>query len=213
MQLWQYCLLVTARSLYTFRTLPATTVFSTPDDGRRKRPKTCRVILQWLINNTAKVSPVGSLYNIDHRLFHVTFLISRPREELLQSAKPDPCHHATPPTDGQFSSVSNSRSLKIYFEHPVPTKHTSLMRHTKSLFFCFCKCHFSVQFYKRAATQFPYTVMGKNTRNVRALTWFFPINCISSLLMTTQSQQLVLKPQVITLTLNIRKLHEHTKNH
>ena len=83
MQLWQYCLLVTARSLYMFRTLSAsiirstknyssshwcmswvgmmyiqqgrprsvanytmshmsvatTTVFSTPDDGRRKRPK------------------------------------------------------------------------------------------------------------------------------------------------------------------------------
>jgi hypothetical protein len=59
MQLWQYCLLVTARLLYMFRTLSeswtslldihhpdpwhapvaATTVFSTPDDGRRKRPK------------------------------------------------------------------------------------------------------------------------------------------------------------------------------
>ena len=61
MQLWQCCLLVTARSLWMFRTLPAsiiritktvvaatgarhapvaaTTVFSTPDDGRRKRPK------------------------------------------------------------------------------------------------------------------------------------------------------------------------------
>ena len=69
MQLWQYCLLVTARSLYMFRTLSAsiirsavgnrpwtslldihhpdplhapvaaTTVFSTPDDGHRKRPK------------------------------------------------------------------------------------------------------------------------------------------------------------------------------
>ena len=82
MQLWQYCLLVTARSLYMFRTLSAsiirsskncssssrlplqcsgnrlqtslldiyhpdpwhapvaaTTVFSTPDDERRKRPK------------------------------------------------------------------------------------------------------------------------------------------------------------------------------
>ena len=81
MQLWQYCLLVTARLLYMFRTLSAsiirstkncsgnrprtflldilyhpdpwhapvaaTTVFSTPDDGRRKRPKyVCRVILQ-----------------------------------------------------------------------------------------------------------------------------------------------------------------------
>jgi hypothetical protein len=31
----------------------ATTVFSTPDDGRRKRPKHV-VILQLLINNTAK---------------------------------------------------------------------------------------------------------------------------------------------------------------
>ena len=64
MQLWHYCLLVNARSLYMFRTfsafiirstetvvaatgachacyapLAATTVFSTPDDGRRKRPK------------------------------------------------------------------------------------------------------------------------------------------------------------------------------
>ena len=63
MQLWQYCLLVTARLLYMFRALSAsiirsiknlldiyhpdpwhapvaaTTVFSTPDDGRRKRPK------------------------------------------------------------------------------------------------------------------------------------------------------------------------------
>ena len=62
MQLWQYCLLVTAKLLYMFRTLSATiirstalldiyhpdpwhapvaasTVFSTPDDGRRKRPK------------------------------------------------------------------------------------------------------------------------------------------------------------------------------
>ena len=66
MQLWQYCLLVTARLLYVFRKLSAsiisgnrprtslldtyhpdpwhapvaaTTVFSTPDDGRRKRPK------------------------------------------------------------------------------------------------------------------------------------------------------------------------------
>ena len=76
MQLWQYCLLVTARLLYIFRTLSAsiirstkncsspcsgnrprtslldiyhpdpwhapviaTTVFSTSDDGRRKRPK------------------------------------------------------------------------------------------------------------------------------------------------------------------------------
>ena len=66
MRLWQYCLLVTARLLYMFQTLSAsiirstknyssshwcmytfcvhapvaaTTVFSTPDDGRRKRPK------------------------------------------------------------------------------------------------------------------------------------------------------------------------------
>ena len=68
MQLWQYRLLVTARLLYMFRTLSAsiirstknrpwtslldiyhpdpwhgpvaaTTAFSTPDDGRRKRPK------------------------------------------------------------------------------------------------------------------------------------------------------------------------------
>ena len=63
MQLWQDCLLVTARSLYMFRTLSAvgsrpwtslldiyhpdpwhapaaaTTVFSTPDDGRRKHLK------------------------------------------------------------------------------------------------------------------------------------------------------------------------------
>ena len=42
MQLWQYCLLVTARSLYMFRTLSAS--------------ETCRVILQLLINNTAKVT-------------------------------------------------------------------------------------------------------------------------------------------------------------
>ena len=78
MQLWQYCLLVTARSLYMFRTptavgnrpwtslldiyhpdrrhapMTATTVSSTPDDGRRKRPK--HVLLQLLINNTAKVA-------------------------------------------------------------------------------------------------------------------------------------------------------------
>ena len=75
LQIWQYCLLVTARLLYMFRTLSASvirstkncssshwcmpwtslldiyhpdprhapvaaaTVFSTPDDGRRKRPK------------------------------------------------------------------------------------------------------------------------------------------------------------------------------
>ena len=72
MQLWQYCLLVTARLFYMFRTLSASiirstkncignrprtslqdiylpdpwhapvadiTVFSTPDDGHRKRPK------------------------------------------------------------------------------------------------------------------------------------------------------------------------------
>ena len=42
MQLWQYCLLVTARSLYMFRTLSAS--------------ETCRIILQLLINNTAKVA-------------------------------------------------------------------------------------------------------------------------------------------------------------
>ena len=47
--IWQYCLLVTARLLYMFRTLSASiirstkncssssTVFRTPDDGRRKR--------------------------------------------------------------------------------------------------------------------------------------------------------------------------------
>ena len=53
MQLWQYCLLITARLLYMFRTslldiyhpdpwhgpVAATIVFSTPDDGRKKRPK------------------------------------------------------------------------------------------------------------------------------------------------------------------------------
>jgi len=45
MQLWAVLfLLTTARTLYMFRTLSApiirsTTVFSTPDDGRRKRPK------------------------------------------------------------------------------------------------------------------------------------------------------------------------------
>ena len=66
MQLWQYCLLVTARLLYMFRTLSASIIrstknlldpywihtipihgmhqwlllqFSTPDDGSRKRPK------------------------------------------------------------------------------------------------------------------------------------------------------------------------------
>jgi hypothetical protein len=33
MQLWQYCLLVTERSLYTFRTLPASIIRST-DLGR-----------------------------------------------------------------------------------------------------------------------------------------------------------------------------------
>jgi hypothetical protein len=102
MQLWQYCLLATGRSLYMFRTLSApiirstkncstlgllstahsavdnrpwtylldidhpdprhapvavTTVFNTPDDGCRKRPKHVEVILQLLINNTAKVAP------------------------------------------------------------------------------------------------------------------------------------------------------------
>jgi len=69
MQLWQYCLLVTARLLYMFRTLfvsiirstslldiyhpdprhapvAATTVFSTPDGGHKKRPKHVGVILQ-----------------------------------------------------------------------------------------------------------------------------------------------------------------------
>jgi hypothetical protein len=30
MQLWQYCLLVTARSLYMFRTLPASIIFPLP---------------------------------------------------------------------------------------------------------------------------------------------------------------------------------------
>ena len=40
----------------------ATTVISTPDDGRRKRPK--HVILQWLINILPKLHLVGSLYNI-----------------------------------------------------------------------------------------------------------------------------------------------------
>ena len=57
MQLWQCCLIVTAKLLYMFRRflrpsytykyhpdpwhapVAATTVFSTPDDGRRKRPK------------------------------------------------------------------------------------------------------------------------------------------------------------------------------
>ena len=65
MQLWQYYLLVTAKLLYMFRTLSASIIsnrprislldiydpdpwhepvaastgFSTPDDGRRKRPK------------------------------------------------------------------------------------------------------------------------------------------------------------------------------
>jgi len=57
MQLWQYCLLVTAKLLYCSGNRPrtslldiyhpdlwhaqmaATTVFSTPDDGGRKRPK------------------------------------------------------------------------------------------------------------------------------------------------------------------------------
>jgi hypothetical protein len=56
MQLWQYCLLVTARLLLVdnrpwsslldiyhpdplHAPVAATTVFSTPDDGRRKRPK------------------------------------------------------------------------------------------------------------------------------------------------------------------------------
>ena len=64
MQFWQYCLLVTVRSLYMFSDalcpvgnrpwkslldiyhpdpwhapVAVTTVFNTPDDGRRKRPK------------------------------------------------------------------------------------------------------------------------------------------------------------------------------
>ena len=60
MQIWQYCLLVTARLLYMFRTggnrprtslldtyhpdpwhapVAASTVFSTHDDGHRKRPE------------------------------------------------------------------------------------------------------------------------------------------------------------------------------
>jgi len=42
MQLWQDFLLVTARSLYMFR--------------KQKASETCRVILQLLINNTAKVA-------------------------------------------------------------------------------------------------------------------------------------------------------------
>ena len=33
-----------------------TTVFSTPDDGRGKRPEHVEVVLQLLINNTAKVA-------------------------------------------------------------------------------------------------------------------------------------------------------------
>jgi hypothetical protein len=59
MQLWQYCLLVTTKLLFMFRTslldiyhpdpwhapVAAPTVVSTPDDGRRKRPKYV-VILQ-----------------------------------------------------------------------------------------------------------------------------------------------------------------------
>ena len=46
MQLWQHCLLVTAcfrLDIYHpdpwHAPVAATTVFSTPDDGRRKRPK------------------------------------------------------------------------------------------------------------------------------------------------------------------------------
>jgi hypothetical protein len=49
MQLWQYCLLVTARALYALLDIlhpdlwhapvAATTGVSTPDDGRGKRPK------------------------------------------------------------------------------------------------------------------------------------------------------------------------------
>jgi len=42
MQLWQYCLLVSAKLLYMFWTLSAS--------------ETCRVILQLLINNSIKVA-------------------------------------------------------------------------------------------------------------------------------------------------------------
>jgi hypothetical protein len=40
----------------------ANTVFSTPDDGHRKRPK--HVILQLLINILPKLHLVGPLYNM-----------------------------------------------------------------------------------------------------------------------------------------------------
>jgi len=42
MQLWQYCLLVTARLLHMLR--------------KQKASETCRVVLQLLMNNTAKVA-------------------------------------------------------------------------------------------------------------------------------------------------------------
>jgi hypothetical protein len=44
--------------------------------------------------------------------------------------------------------------------------------------------------------------MGKKRTQCEDSYMIFLVNCISSLLKTTQSQQLVLKPQVITLTLN-----------
>ena len=74
MQLWQYCLLVTARSLYMFRTLPAFIIRSTKNcssshwcmswvgmmyikQGRPRSVAYCTIL--------PKLHLVGSLYNID----------------------------------------------------------------------------------------------------------------------------------------------------
>ena len=81
MQLWQYCLLVTAILLYMFRTLSASIIRSTKNCSSsqwymtcmtctsgcyynfyyswwwtQKASETCRVILKLLINNNAKVA-------------------------------------------------------------------------------------------------------------------------------------------------------------
>jgi len=43
----------------------ATTVFSTPDDGRRKRPKHVEWSCSYWLTILPKLHFVGSLYNID----------------------------------------------------------------------------------------------------------------------------------------------------
>jgi hypothetical protein len=71
MQLWQYCLLVTARLLYTFRTLSVSIIRST---NKCRSSHWCIVILQWLINNTAKVASTGPLFSAVVSLAHIFLL-------------------------------------------------------------------------------------------------------------------------------------------